>query len=235
MREAERDEARAEVKIVLVPLSGDAKRARALLQERYPRGTIEEMSRAEIEHGSLGQRLGVLRARRPGIFAVSTERLAWQRGQNAFLLFGALAGARRSLILDAYGGIREEARGRIMLRGPARLAREAAISSMAVARARRRLRRLERAISAGRQSSRQPARNGGRHREALEIVYLRATPGPGTQLGGAASHINGFINAARNRARALARQQRRDRRAGRDSASAQSHLAEARRFDARGL
>ncbi len=33
-------------------------------------------------------------------------------------------------------------------------------------------------------------------RGGAEIVYLRATPGPGTQLGGAASHINGFINAA---------------------------------------
>jgi glycosyltransferase involved in cell wall biosynthesis len=29
-----------------------------------------------------------------------------------------------------------------------------------------------------------------------DIVYLRAAPGPGTQVGGAASHINGFINAA---------------------------------------
>jgi glycosyltransferase involved in cell wall biosynthesis len=29
-------------------------------------------------------------------------------------------------------------------------------------------------------------------------VYVRATPGPGTQAGGAASHINGFIKAALN-------------------------------------
>jgi glycosyltransferase involved in cell wall biosynthesis len=28
------------------------------------------------------------------------------------------------------------------------------------------------------------------------MVYLRASPGPGTQAGGAASHINGFVNAA---------------------------------------
>nr|MDQ3818830.1 glycosyltransferase family 4 protein [Acidobacteriota bacterium] len=32
--------------------------------------------------------------------------------------------------------------------------------------------------------------------ESVEIVYLRPTPGPGTQAGGASSHINGFINAA---------------------------------------
>jgi glycosyltransferase involved in cell wall biosynthesis len=30
----------------------------------------------------------------------------------------------------------------------------------------------------------------------LNIVYLRSSPGPGTQAGGAASHINGFVNAA---------------------------------------
>lgn len=187
---------KAHLKIVLVPLSGDLARARASLQELYPNGTIEEMPRAEIEYGSLGHRLGSLRARRPGVFAVSTERLAWQRGQNAFLLFGALAGARRSVILDAHGGIRTEARGRILLTGPTRLAREAAISGMALSRAKRQLRRLERAVASGIQLAQSRERNGESSKEAPEIIYLRATPGPGTQLGGAASHINGFINAA---------------------------------------
>jgi glycosyltransferase involved in cell wall biosynthesis len=195
--ESESDARRsAQTKIVLVALSGDAARAKASLLERYPNSFVEEMPRAEIEHGSLGQRLGVLRARRPVIFAVSTERLAWQRGQNAFLLFGALAGARRSVILDAHNGVRDEARGRIMMRGPARLAREAAISGMAFSRAKRQLRRLERAVENGVRPARQPKHSGAKNDEALEITYLRATPGPGTQLGGAASHINGFINAA---------------------------------------
>jgi glycosyltransferase involved in cell wall biosynthesis len=153
------------------------------------------MPRAEIEHGSLSHRLAALRARRPGIFAVSTERLAWQRGQNAFLLFGALAGARRSIVLDAHEGLRDEARGRILLTGPARLTREAAISGMAIARAKRQLRALERSLESGGTVSGQQ-RDAAKGDEALEITYLRATPGPGTQLGGAASHINGFINAA---------------------------------------
>lgn len=186
----------ARTKIVLVPLSGDLARARASLQELYPNSLIEEMPRAEIEHGNLGQRLGSLRTRRPDVFAVSTERLAWQRGQNAFLLFGVLAGARRSVILDAYGGVRTEARGRVLLTGPTRLAREAAISGMALSRAKRQLRRLERAVTSGVQLARSKERTGANSEAALEIVYLRATPGPGTQLGGAASHINGFINAA---------------------------------------
>lgn len=184
------------MKIVLVPLSGDTGRARASLLELYPDGQLEEMPRAEIEHGSLGQRLGLLRARRPHVFAVSTERLAWQRGQNAFLLFGALAGARRSIILDAHGGVRDEGRGRIMLVGPMRLTREASISAMSISRAKKQLRRLERALESNSQRAFGRERSGAGARDSLEIVYLRATPGPGTQLGGAASHINGFINAA---------------------------------------
>lgn len=194
--ETKREAATDGLKIVLVPLSGDAQRARALLLGRYPQSNIVEMPRAEIEHGSLKHRLAALRARRPDIFAVSTERLAWQRGQNAFLLFGALAGAQRSIILDAHDGVRDEARGPVMLRGPARLAREAAISGMALARARRQLRQLERSVAGNARSTQRPRRVGPKDNEALKIVYLRATPGPGTQLGGAASHINGFINAA---------------------------------------
>ncbi|MBD0326423.1 MAG: glycosyltransferase family 4 protein [Pyrinomonadaceae bacterium] len=185
-----------ELKIVLVALSGDAKRASASLLKRYPNSRLEEMPRSEMEHGSLGQRLSALRARRPDIFAVSTERLAWQRGQNAFLLFGALAGARRSVILDAHDGVRDEARGRILWAAPARLTREAGISGMAMARAKRQLRGLERAVASNAFVISNRRRNDAKSVEELKITYLRATPGPGTQLGGAASHINGFINAA---------------------------------------
>src|SRR6185369_15738091 len=32
-----------------------------------------------------------------------------------------------------------------------------------------------------------------KHRSPVRIVYLRATPGPGTQAGGAASHIKGVV------------------------------------------
>jgi glycosyltransferase involved in cell wall biosynthesis len=185
-----------QLKIVLVALSGDAQRASASLLKRYPNSRLEEMPRSEMERGSLGHRLARVRARRPDIFAVSTERLAWQRGQNAFLLFGALAGARRSIILDAHDGVRDEARGRILWAGPARLTREAGISGMAMARAKRQLRGLERAVASNAFVSSNHRRNDAKSVEELRITYLRATPGPGTQLGGAASHINGFINAA---------------------------------------
>jgi glycosyltransferase involved in cell wall biosynthesis len=182
------------MRIVLLVLSGEAKGARDALLERYPRAQIEEIPRARLESGGFKHRLRVLRALHPNIFAVATERLAWQRGQNAFLLFGALAGARRTIILDAHGGVREETRSRSLIASPGRLAREAAISASALRRAGRQLRRLEVAVKRGEHLKQRPQKN--EETSATEIVYVRATPGPGTQLGGAASHINGFINAA---------------------------------------
>src|SRR5205807_1236326 len=87
---------RAKMKIILLVLSGDASRARDALAARYPQSQIEEISRAQIENRKLTRRVSALRSLRPDILAWATERLAWQRGQNAFLLLGALAGARRT-------------------------------------------------------------------------------------------------------------------------------------------
>ncbi|HEX8920297.1 MAG TPA: glycosyltransferase family 4 protein [Pyrinomonadaceae bacterium] len=183
------------MKLVLLILSGEPRLINKALGERYPNAEIEEIPRAQIESGGLTQRLSALRALRPDIFAVATERLAWQRGQNAFLLFGALAGARRSILLDAHEGWREEGRARSLFFAPTRLAREATISTAAMMRAGRQLRRLELAVKRRQHLKRLPAKKGSAS-GTTEVVYVRATPGPGTQLGGAASHINGFINAA---------------------------------------
>jgi glycosyltransferase involved in cell wall biosynthesis len=191
-----REEARrTQLKIILLVLSGDGARARTALLERYNQALVEEIPRAQIESGGMTQRLSALRALRPDIFAVATERLAWQRGQNAFLLFGALAGARRTIILDAHDGWREEGRARSLFFAPTRLAREATISAAAMMRAARQLRRLELAVRRGVNLKHLPAKKSASP-GTTEVVYVRATPGPGTQLGGAASHINGFINAA---------------------------------------
>jgi glycosyltransferase involved in cell wall biosynthesis len=182
------------VKIVLLALDGEVERARAILAGHYPQATIEHLPRKEFESAKPAARLASLRARGPDIFAVSNERLAWQRGQNAFLLFGALAGASRSVLLDAHGNLREEKRAGILTNVPARLAWEAALSGVTLTRARKELKRLERVVG---------QKNFGRKKEEIaaqksapEIVYLRATPGAGTQVGGASSHINGFVNAA---------------------------------------
>ncbi|MGB7922304.1 MAG: glycosyltransferase family 4 protein [Pyrinomonadaceae bacterium] len=186
------------MKIVLLALGGDAARAREALRERYPQASIEIISRGEFERARMAARLRSARARHAEVFAVSTERLSWQRGQNALLLFGALAGARRSIILDSHGAFREETRAQILLNAPGRLIREAALSGIAIARAERELRRLERAAGDGPSTFARATKMTTKLAAPvdLDIVYLRATPGAGTQVGGASSHINGFINAA---------------------------------------
>src|SRR5256885_7420293 len=196
------------MKIVLLTLSGDTKQARVMLAERYPQGEIETISRAEIEGGNFAARINTLRARRPDVFAVSTGRLAWQRGQNLFMLFGALAGAKRSVMLDAHGSLMEETRARLLFRAPVRLAREAALSAATLARARRGLGRLEREVERRaikvETGAIQDARASGQERGGAmkeqggvgpDVAYLRATPGAGTSVGGASSHINGVVNA----------------------------------------
>jgi glycosyltransferase involved in cell wall biosynthesis len=179
------------MKIVLLVLSGDPGLARKTLQERYPGYAIEAVSRDQLESLPSLQRIRALRSLRADLFAVATERLAWQRGQNALLLFGALAGAPRVVLLDAYGDVREETRIRILSRAPVRFAREAAASERAIARSRVQLKRFERALQ-----SQPPAVTGEEVSGTIRIAYLRSTPSPGTLAGGAATHINGFVNAA---------------------------------------
>jgi glycosyltransferase involved in cell wall biosynthesis len=185
------------MKVVLLSLSGDLDCARRELRRHYPTDDLIEMRRAEVEGAGQKARLARLRALNPDVFAVFTERLAWQRGQHALALFGALAGAKTILLFDSHGGTKKESRARVLLRAPLRLAGEAGLSAGVITRSWRRLRELERAVEksvAGNVPLR-AARTVGMD-EALSITYLRATPGAGTQFGGASSHINGFINAA---------------------------------------
>src|SRR5437764_718845 len=107
------------MKAVLLVLSGDHVHARERLRALAPEAEIEILSRAEVESSSYVARLKALRARRPDVFAISTERLAWQRGQNALALFGALAGAKTVLLFDSHGGMREESGAKLLLRAPA--------------------------------------------------------------------------------------------------------------------
>ncbi|MFZ0060496.1 MAG: glycosyltransferase family 4 protein [Pyrinomonadaceae bacterium] len=177
------------MKVILVVLSGAALQAQQRLRELFPEASVEIIPRSEIESGSFRVRLRALRRHQPDVFAVATERLAWQRGQNLFMLFGALAGAREVVLLDAHGGIKRESQTSLLLKAPGRIARETAASSRVIAQARRELARLEHEVRSGsgafdcvRESDRGP-----------RITYLRATPGPGTQAGGASSHIKGVV------------------------------------------
>ena len=177
------------MKALLLVLSGDGQRAREWLRENYPAAAIELISRDLLEHQQPLERLRTFRAVRPDILVIVTERLAWQRGQNSMLAFGALGGARQIVLLDSYGTVRKESRGAIIARAPFRLAAESAITTSAIAASRRRLKELETAIAG--------STNPKPHAiTALRIAYLRSTPSPGTHAGGAATHINGFINGA---------------------------------------
>lgn len=181
------------MKVVLLALSGDSARCHAKLVERYPHATVEPISRGDFEMGSFSKRLASLRARRPDVFAIATERLAWQRGQNLFMLFGALAGAREVIMIDSHDGWVLKSRSDLMLGAPFRLGGEAISGAVDFAQSRRELQRLEQALGTFDARVSVRARNSGPPR----VVYLRATPGPGTQTGGAASHIKGVVEALR--------------------------------------
>ncbi len=171
------------MKIVLLALSGDS--ARDKLAHLYPGAVIESLTRTEFENGSLLKRLASLRARRPDVFAIATERLSWQRGQDLFMLFGALAGAREVVMIDAHGGMRRESRFDLLAGAPSALADEAATSLSDFLYSRRELQTLEH-------------QDHGfllNKTDRPRVVYLRSTPGPGTQAGGAASHIKGVVEA----------------------------------------
>jgi glycosyltransferase involved in cell wall biosynthesis len=177
------------MKVVLLALNGDLSRWRDQLVQLYPDCSIEVVTRAQFETGSHLKRLKSLRALRPDVVAIATERLPWQRGQNLFMIFGALAGAREVLMIDAHGGEIRKSRANLLLGAPSRLGKETLIGANEAAQSRRELLRLEQETlsSRGCRARAIPSRSRPR------VVYLRSTPGPGTQAGGAASHIKGVV------------------------------------------
>ena len=114
------------MKVVLLVLSGDPDAASTLLSQQMPAAEIQLLTRGEIDSAGLRQRLKTVRAQKPDVFAVFTERLVWQRGQNAFLAFGASSGARKTILFDRHRGWHEETRARTSAATPFRLTSEAA-------------------------------------------------------------------------------------------------------------
>jgi glycosyltransferase involved in cell wall biosynthesis len=179
------------MRVVLLALSGDLSRWRDKLVQLYPECSIDLISRAEFETGSHLKRLKSLRALRPDVLAIATERLPWQRGQNLFMIFGALAGAREVVMIDAHDEVVRKSRSNLLVGAPVRLSKETLTGASDVAQSRRELLRLEREVQ-------RTTTTGGHRGPPLQkprVVYLRATPGPGTQAGGAASHIKGVVEA----------------------------------------
>ena len=113
------------MKIVVLVLSGDAAKALEKLTEEFPSAKIENISRTEFEAGTFAARLNRLRAHGPDVFAIITESLAWQRGRNLFMLFGALAGGREVLMIDTNGNILRRSRTKLIFNAPAKLGVEA--------------------------------------------------------------------------------------------------------------
>src|SRR5215510_8577400 len=149
------------MKVVVLALSGDLSRTYERLATRYPEAAVETVSRSEVESGSLTERLGMLRSRHPDVFVIATERLAWQRGQNLFMLFGALAGAREVLMIDSHDGFVIRTRADLLTRAPLRLGQEALLGGVDFAESKRELRRLERAVTAQAARARERARESG--------------------------------------------------------------------------
>ena len=176
------------MKVVLLALSGDSSQWRERVDRLYPDSSLELISRAEFETGSHLKRLKSLRSLRPDVLVIGTERLPWQRGQNLFMVFGALAGAREVLMLDAHGGLVRKSRANVLAGAPMRLGRETLTGVSDVAQSRRELQELEHEVLRTRDRPFKVNRDS-----RLHAVYLRATPGPGTQAGGAASHIKGVV------------------------------------------
>jgi glycosyltransferase involved in cell wall biosynthesis len=176
------------MKVVLLALSGDLSRWQDKLAQLYPGSSVEFISRAEFEAGNHLKRFKALRALRPDVLAIATERLPWQRGQNLFMIFGALAGAREVLMIDAHDGLIRKSRSNVLLGAPLRLSRETITSANDITQSRRELQRLEDETLRFQDVSPKAI-----SRPRLRVVYLRSTPGPGTQAGGAASHIKGVV------------------------------------------
>jgi glycosyltransferase involved in cell wall biosynthesis len=97
-------------------------------------------------------------------------------------------------MIDTNGNILRRSRTNLILNAPAKLGVEALTTATTLAQAKRDLKRLEHEINvkdrinAG-ETPAVPASSSG----SLRISYLRATPGPGTQAGGASSHIKGVV------------------------------------------
>lgn len=179
------------MKVALVTLSGDAEVASVALARKFPGAEVLNVPRGVLDTGPMTARLQALRQMETDVFAIMTESLDWQFGKEALMLFGALAGARTSLIMDARGKSISGRRPTLLATSPPRVARCFVRGARAVRRARAVLDRLEAEVD-----RRVPAPTAVVHanERPVEIAYLRATPAAGTQPGGATTHINGVVN-----------------------------------------
>ena len=134
------------MKIVLLVLSGDPAHARQKLCAEYPHAQIEMVQRGEVQGAGFAKQLHTFRALHPDVFAISTERLSWQRGQNLFMLFGSLVGAQQVVMIDPHGAELRKSRMSVLLGSPAKLSSEVVTNLKRSSDALRELSRLEQEV-----------------------------------------------------------------------------------------
>jgi len=173
------------MKVILITLSGDPGKAFESLTVRNPSAEIETVSRDFLDTGSIFNSLMRMRRKRPDVFAIMTESVTWLSGRYALMLFGALAGAGESVIFDTNGGVVYGKRSKLLLAAPFQIAVSYFRGIVGTRKAKKILSQLESDVARN-----QSPRISGND---IRVAYLRATPGPGTQPGGAASHINGVV------------------------------------------
>lgn len=179
------------MKVVVLSLVGSSATALEALANRYPNAEVHQLTRQQLESaGSSVERLKLIRSLRPDVFVVLTQQLGWQRAKKAFMMFGAIAGARECCILDVEGNLLRSSSGKALLSAPLWLGGELGSSASSYVRTLIQLRSLENSLARGIQLRPRTFASDG-----PTIAYIRATPGPGRQAGGAASHMKGVITA----------------------------------------
>ncbi|MEW6737060.1 MAG: glycosyltransferase family 4 protein [Acidobacteriota bacterium] len=114
------------------------------------------------------------------------DRLQWQTMRGPMLLFGALIGAKRCWIIDNDGLVFSRLSWMILVVEPLKLLFEIIGSCLVIISAWIITSLLELLIKWQRNIPKRIVDN------SLRLLFIRATPASGSQMGGAVSHINGF-------------------------------------------
>ncbi|HSB11184.1 MAG TPA: glycosyltransferase family 4 protein [Blastocatellia bacterium] len=182
---------------VLLDLSGDSEAATKWSTAVAPDAVIEPINKSDLKWTSKRDALARVRSLKPGIFLVFTPDLNSQSGCSALKLFGALAGARRTVIGDLGGqDLRCSAIAALLVEGP-RLTLELVLGYVLIVPFSWLLTEalgvslgIRNVLRASRSNTEEHPRNHQRH-----ALYIRATLAVGRE-GGLGTHVAGFASGA---------------------------------------
>lgn len=170
---------------VLLVATANIAPAEDFLRRLYPNATIEIIGKVTLAEPSPWKSLRRLRARRPHVFAVSWESLAWPMQQALYACYGTLLGAREIIFFDSRGQMRRQTRWQVWWRELPWATLELVAAPVLVGVT---------ALAVAWWSLRSRGQVRPRVRAAA-ILFLRTTPAPAALAGGAGSHIRGFLTA----------------------------------------